>query len=1054
MSPDRSHAAQRPDVRIAPIRAHARVRANIFECTSQKDHRKKLKPWEVFVHPDGVLIDVTFDNFSANADFDDPTGYIYYQVTGDISWGIHLELKLGVHCELAPDARKSLTLFDQKIGQVGPVPIRLAVRPVFEFDAGAKGSFEVKQTRHLVGTIEKRADESPTFDMSFDPTSSVVDVDAGLEASVTAGLELELFGGVGSTGKRVGLGVALAVGIKFAVEPERGCAEIFATIPVSLTVRLDLWRTEWKLVKLSHDFGRAILERLCFTKPSIKPSLPAATLGVSYDQRLQTKDNRSGRWAVSDASLPPGLTLDPDTGRLFGVPTGNAGTRVLQVSFTDVAKQTTTSAVSLPVLGTPDIVARLLGNIARQADGKAWYVDLRGGRHSIPDGGTYECLVAQGAVPVEVSPTDVSTLPLTENAACVRAAIGDIIRTRDGDAYLLDAGWVRRWIPDGNSYDCLRLNGHAVVNAVPRYYVMDHTSGPDATLDCASRDAAKGHVVKADDGSSWYIDLRGTAHWIPDGGTYDCITQQGRSLHPYVIPRRLLGNFGDPKEYAACVRASPGSIIRTKDSDAYLIQPDWTRSWIPDGRTYQCLEANDHALVDNVPRYYLMDLTQGPNVSLNCYDAAAVKGKAVRASDGSSFYIDKRGGKHWIPDGGTFECVAAQTGGAWPYRVPVAWLTQERYEEAQCVRANPGDIIRHSDGDAYLINGDWSRGWIPDAASYACWRAEQRAVVHNVPRYYVDDLVQVGNASYPSGHCLVRRPNGSAYFVNNEGNKEWVPDTPTWDCEVGRGVPVVNSTDGIVDSITEVGWHYCLNKANLRGKLLRHTDGDVSYIHGDDTRTWVPDEFTYNCRTNAGVQVVETRWREYVNAFADAGWDYCFDINTFKNRYIRHPDGDIYFVDDRGVRHWVPTASTQNCLNGRYGAPATVRWREYINRLPQGDWAVCGDTLYRNQNLDVGQWLRSSNGAYTLVMQSDANLVLYHGSRAIWASGTNGRPVHHLKLHDNGCMALIDSSGNWLWRPSPDPCNKGGDHLAVQNDGNLVLYAGSRAVWASNTSGR
>jgi hypothetical protein len=465
------------------------------------------------------------------------------------------------------------------------------------------------------------------------------------------------------------------------------------------------------------------------------------------------------------------------------------------------------------------------------------------------------------------------------------------------------------------------------------------------------------------------------------------------------------------------------------------------------------LTVNDHAVVDKVPRYYVMDLTQVANVTFNCYDPNGVKGKAVRASDGSSVYIDKRGGKHWIPDGGTYECVAAQSG-AWPYRVPVARLTQKRYEDAKCVRAAPGDIIRHDDGDAYIINGNWTRGWIPDAPSYACYRAEGRKVVTGVPRYFVDDLTAAATAGYPSGHCLVRRPNGSAYFVNDEGQKEWVPDTPTWDCEVGRNVPVLNSTDALVDSIAEVGWHYCLNKANLRGKILRHVDGDAHYIHGDDTRTWIPDEFTYSCRTRAGTPVVDTRWREYVNAFRDTGWDYCFDLNTFKNRYIRHPDGDIYFVDDRGVRHWVPNATVQSCLTSRYGNPATVRWREYIDRIPGGDWAVCGDTLRRNQNFDMGQWLQSSNGAYRLVMQSDANLVLYHGSRAIWASGTNGKAVHHLKLHDNGCLALIDARGNWLWRPSPDPCNKGGDRLVVQSDGNLVLYAGSRAVWASNTAGR
>ena len=1055
-APTRAIAAgQVPAAEPAPRRSlveRASVKGNVFDCTRQKDRRKKLTAAEVFVHPGAVPIDLSFANFRAEPDFDEASSYLRYVVSVDVTWGLKVEVKLGVHCELSAEMQKKLSILDKPI-QMGPVPGRVRVGAMFEFETTGKGTFTATQTRKLVLTAERKEGQAPTLQVGFDAATPIrVSLAGGLDASVTAGMEVELFGGAGAGGKKVGLGVTISAGAKFAAESQGGCAELFFAVPIAVDLHLNLWKAEWTLVQLSHDFARTSLKKWCATRPTIKRVLPAATLGVSYDQRLETTDNRSGRWALASGSLPPGLVFDE--GRLFGVPSGEPGTRTLYPSFTDVSNQTTTTPVSLEVKDTPPVVAGLRGNIARLADGTSWYVDLRGGRHAIADGGTYECLVAQGASVIAVSPADVSSLPVTERAACVRAEIGDIIRTNDRDAYVLGEGWVRRWIPDGDSYDCLVANGHEVVFNVPRYYVMDRVAGPDQSFQCVDRAAAPGRVVRADDGSSWYVDQRSTPHWIPNGGTYECITQQGRPVYPHVIPRRMLRSIGEPKEHASCVRAGIGDIIRTSDGDSYLVNAGWTRSWIPDGRTYQCLRANDHAVVDNVPRYYVMDLPQVADAALNCYDANAVRGKAVRADDGSSFYIDKRGGKHWIPDGGSFECIAAQTGGAWPYRVPVSWLTQQKYEDARCVRAGPGDIIRHDNGDAYLLNGDWTRSWIPDAPTYACLRAQNRNLVNSVPRYYVDDLTKAGNASFPTGHCIVRRPNGNAYYVNNEGKKEWIPDTPTWDCQTGRGIPVLNTSDSVVDSVPEVGWHYCLNKANLRGKMLRHVDGDVSVIHGDDSRTWVPDEFTYGCRSRAGVPVVETRWREYVNSFRDAGWDYCFDINTFKNRYIRHPDGDIYFVDGRGVRHWVPNAGVQNCLNGRFGAPATVRWRDYVNRLPSGDWAVCGDTLWRNQNFDIGQTLVSGNGVYRLEMQTDANLVLYRGSRAIWASSTNGRNVHHLKLHNSGCLALIDPAGNWLWRPSPDPCNKGGDRLVVQGDGNLVLYAGSRAVWASNTVGR
>jgi hypothetical protein len=552
-----------------------------------------------------------------------------------------------------------------------------------------------------------------------------------------------------------------------------------------------------------------------------------------------------------------------------------------------------------------------------------------------------------------------------------------------------------------------------------------------------------GSIARLADGRSWYVDQRGYRHEIRTGGVFECLAGQ---LIPVKAADQAQVDQFEPKEDAACVQAGPGNILRTPDGDSYLLNADWTRSWIATGGAFECLRAAGHTVVDGVPRYYIEDLAQAANTSFSCYDATAVRGKVVRASDGSSFYVDKRGGKHWIPDGGTFTCLDAQVG-TWAHVVPRAWLTQPQYENAQCVRAVPGNIIRHANGDSYIVNGDWSRSAIPTIASYWCFRADH-ALVDNVPRYYIDDLTQAANAVIPSGNCIVRRADSAAYFVNNEGKREWLPDTPTWDCEVGRGVPVIAASDAFVNGLAETGWHYCLNKASLRGKVLRHTDGDSHYIHADDTRTWVPDEFTYNCRVRQGVQVATTRWREYVNAFRDTGWDYCFNLDTFRNTQVVHPEGDRHFVGGDGRRHWIPSDRAA-CMEARFGAPRTVRWREYVNAMSEGEWAICGDTLYRDQLMDRGQWLRSGDGRYTLHMQTDGNLVLYNsGGAAIWATGRIGR---HLKLHGDGCLAEVDYSGNWVWQTG---CNQGGDRLVVQSDGNLVLYAGSRAVWASSTAGR
>lgn len=700
--------------------------------------------------------------------------------------------------------------------------------------------------------------------------------------------------------------------------------------------------------------------------------------------------------------------------------------------------------------------------IARSpASGRAVWVS-GGTIANIPDGATFNCLAASRVVWDIGQLADLDRVPATQ-AKCpaggsawtfTPSSVGGntgtdvILRSAAGNAWLVNHWGDIQWIPDGGTYLCLAHANPILWNA-PDSKINTWVPRGALAATCGSSPAPArsmwGTVVAADDGSSWYVDLRGGRHWVPDGGTFGCLANQGVPVIRNAS--RTTVNTLTQYENAACVSAADGNVVRHNDGDAYLLDAGKLRS-ITNGETFECLVGNQaRTLVNGVPRYWILDHATLPSITLSCFDKAASRGKVVRTPIGTSYYVDLRGGRHWIPDGGVYNCLIAQ-GKALVDRVPQFYLDQmPQYENAACVQAAPGNVIRHSDGDAYLINGDGTRSWIPTSAAYQCILAT-RTLVNNVPRYYIDDMVRVGDASVATGNCIVRRSDGTAYFVNNQGVKEWIPDTVTWWCETGRGVPVINAPDGFVNALPETGWHYCLNKSSLWGKMLRHTDGDVSFVHPDNTRTWVPDEFTYNCRARQGVAVVDTRWREYVNAFTYTGWDYCFDVEAFKGRHIAHPDGDHHIVGGDGRRHWVP-ADRLACINNRYGAAATVRWREYINAMPEGDWAICGDTLYRNQNMDRGQWLASGDGRYKLHMQTDGNLVLYNSAgRAIWATNVGGR---HLKLHNDGCLAEVDYSGNWVWQTG---CNRGGDHLVVQSDGNLVLYAGGTAVWASNTVGR
>lgn len=108
------------------------------------------------------------------------------------------------------------------------------------------------------------------------------------------------------------------------------------------------------------------------------------------------------------------------------------------------------------------------------------------------------------------------------------------------------------------------------------------------------------------------------------------------------------------------------------------------------------------------------------------------------------------------------------------------------------------------------------------------------------------------------------------------------------------------------------------------------------------------------------------------------------------------------------------------------------------------------DRVVYGGQLKPGQ--SKANGDKRLVMQTDGNLVLYHGSRAIWATGTNGRTGAFLAVQTDGNIVLYQGTTPIkIWHTAGTGVNQ----LVVQGDGNLVAYdATGHAKWASGTAGK
>src|SRR5215467_12533836 len=107
-----------------------------------------------------------------------------------------------------------------------------------------------------------------------------------------------------------------------------------------------------------------------------------------------------------------------------------------------------------------------------------------------------------------------------------------------------------------------------------------------------------------------------------------------------------------------------------------------------------------------------------------------------------------------------------------------------------------------------------------------------------------------------------------------------------------------------------------------------------------------------------------------------------------------------------------------------------------------------GDTLTEGQKLVKGESLTSSNGAYTLTLQDDGNLVLAARGRSIWATGTNGQDVVRAEVQPDGNFVLY-TADKPVWHS--DTKGKKDVRLVLQDDRNLVLYAADGPAWSTKT---
>ncbi len=121
-----------------------------------------------------------------------------------------------------------------------------------------------------------------------------------------------------------------------------------------------------------------------------------------------------------------------------------------------------------------------------------------------------------------------------------------------------------------------------------------------------------------------------------------------------------------------------------------------------------------------------------------------------------------------------------------------------------------------------------------------------------------------------------------------------------------------------------------------------------------------------------------------------------------------------------------------------------------IGAVQAASAAAGGSSLSVGQELQAGQDLVSPGGQYTLIMQTDGNLVIYGNGCVIWASDTAGTgSSDYLVMQGDGNLVIYTSVGKPVWASNTAGTGSG-NYLNMQVDGNLVVYTSVAApVWAS-----
>jgi hypothetical protein len=332
---------------------------------------------------------------------------------------------------------------------------------------------------------------------------------------------------------------------------------------------------------------------------------------------------------------------------------------------------------------------RTRGHVVREAlSGASYTVSDDGLWHWIPDGGTYNCLIAtlpliqsdwahinslRGSNGEHEGAHASCTATTPPRDAIAAAATNKIVSVSStGTSYFFD-GTTLHWIPDDQTYWCLVDSGKQVYQVTAQADADLLGSGQPWQPQCFSLQRIVGHIVRENStGASYTVSGDGLWHWIPDGGTFNCLaTTMAVIQSDWAQINSLRGPNGEhegahascgappPSERDVLAAAATGKVLTVDANGTSYYFDGTTLHWIPDSNTYWCLVDGGRGVYHVSEQRQADLLGSGQPWQPQCFSLQRIVGHIVReTSSGASYTVSSDGLWHWIPDGGTFNCLA------------------------------------------------------------------------------------------------------------------------------------------------------------------------------------------------------------------------------------------------------------------------------------------------------------------------------------------------------------------------------------------------------------